>query len=221
MTRASEKRALNTEPAEHDTTIEPPASIAIWPAPDQIQWIANKNSYYPFSEATGSDIVEFRTHGTVIDAFLMGGPDSYSHSVSVDLGDCDIDAIRSYVYKAPNYNPHTFGWPVDVNAVKFVSKEEVRKPFADVWEISDEKLIRNEPSRSPISCERVKKGTPVWIEYTIVAYNGKEATKENPKKFDPGVTLRLLSIGMLSGAGGDDSRYNFGSLKKRRVGSKK
>lgn len=58
-------------------------------------------------------------------------------------------------------------------------------------------------------------------EYIIITYNGKQATKENSKKFDPGVTLRLLSIGMLIGAGSDDSRYNFGSLKKRRVGDKK
>jgi hypothetical protein len=94
-------------------------------------------------------------------------------------------------------------------------------PFPDIWEISDEKLIRNESLRSPISWERVKKGTPIWVEYTIVPYNGRTPTKEDSNKFDPGVTLRLLSIGMLSGTG-DDSRYDFGSLKKRRrVGEKK
>jgi len=50
------------------------------------------------------------------------------------------------------------------------------------------RLIRNEPSRSPgqISCERAKKGIPVWIDYTIVTYNGKQATKVNPEEFDSG-----------------------------------
>jgi hypothetical protein len=76
------------------------------------------------------------------------------------------------------------------------------------------RLIRNEDLRLLISHERVKKGTPVWVEYTIVGYNGNAATKEDTNSFKPGVTLRLLSINMLSGTG-NDSRYNFGSLKKR------
>src|SRR5579859_5230358 len=42
-----------------------------------------------------------------------------------------------------------------------------------------------------------QKGDPVWVEYTIVGYSGKAATEEDSNKFDPGVTLRLLSIGML------------------------
>ena len=70
-------------------TVEPPAPTA--PAPDQIQWVSNKGSYYPFSEEiSGSDIVEFRVHGTIIDTpFLKGGPTSFLHSVSVDLSDKD------------------------------------------------------------------------------------------------------------------------------------
>ena len=142
-------------------------------------------------------------------------------TVSVDLCNKDIELIKSYVYKVPNYDSHTYRWPIQVNVAKFVCKENVSKPFPDIWEITDEKSIHNENFRSPISWERVKKGTPVWVEYTIVPYNGKAPTKEDPNKFDPGVTLRLLSIGMLSGIG-DDSHYNFGYLKKkRRVGEKK
>jgi len=86
--------------------------------------------------------------------------------------------------------------------------------------MGDEKLIRDMDLRTPISFKRVKKGTPVWVEYTMVGYNGKAATKEDSNKFDPGVTLRLLSIGMLSGAG-DDSKYNFTSIKRRRAGAPK
>ena len=56
--------------------VEPPVSPV--PAPDLIQWIANKGSYYPFSEATGLDIVEFHIHCTVMDSpFLKGGPTSF------------------------------------------------------------------------------------------------------------------------------------------------
>ena len=138
-----------------------------------------QGSYYPFSEATGSDIVEFRIHGTVMDSpFLKGGPTSFSHSVSLDLSDEDIELLKSYVYKIPNYEPDTYRWPIQVNAAKFTCKENVNQPFTDIWEIDDEKLIRNEDLRSPISYERVKKGTPVWVEYTIVGYNGKRPRRK-------------------------------------------
>jgi len=224
------KRAHTESTTEHKNSnlkltdympVEPPEVIA--PTPDEIQWIANKSSYYPFSEATGSDVVELRVRGTVMEPFLKGGLDSFSHSVSVDLSDEDVMLIRSYVYEIPNYNSVGYRCPIQVNAIKFTSKENVAQPFPDIWEISDEKLIRNEHLRSPVSYQRVKKGTPVWIEYTIIGYNGKEPTKEDPNdKFDPGVTFRLLSIGMLSGTGDDaTSHYNFGSLKRRRAGETK
>ena len=45
---------------------------------------------------------------------------------------------------------------------------------------------------------------------------GKKPMKDDNGKFDPGCTLQLLLIGMLNGAvEDDDSRYNFGWLKKR------
>jgi len=44
--------------------------------------------------------------------------------------------------------------------------------------------------------------------------------KKKPKKFDSSFTLRLLSIGMLNWAK-DNSPYDFGSRKNRRVGDKK
>jgi hypothetical protein len=196
--------------------IEPPASTT--PSPDRIQWVANKHSYYPFSEETGSAVVEFRVHGTVMEPYLKGGPDSFSHSVSLDLSDDDADSLKAYISTTPNYHPRDFQWPLDVNAAKFVSKTNVSKAFKDIWEIDDKKFIRDEDCRSPISFERVKKGTPVWVEYTMVAYGGKKATKDG-EGFNPGVTLRLLSIGMLRGTG-DESRFNFDSIKKRRIGGK-
>lgn len=89
------------------------------------------------------------------------------------------------------------------------------RPIREVWEISDENLVRNEDLRSSVSVDRIKRGLTVWVEYTIVPYTGKTATKKDDNKFDPGCTLRLLSIGMLSGTA-DESRYNFESLRKRR-----
>ena len=190
------------------------------PAPDQLQWIVNKGLYYPFCEAMGQDVVEFRVHSTVMDAYLKGGKESYSHTIMLDVLDKDIDIIKSYGDTAPSYIPATFRYSIKVNAVKFVSKVDVFKPFEDIWEIKDERLIRNESSRVPILWERVIKGTPVWVEYTIVAYDGRDSSTEVGEKFGPGATLRLLSIGMLNGAG-DKSRYNFGSLKKRQRSGEK
>jgi len=224
----AQKRKTSDSNTEHEDDnskltdfipVEPPTSTA--PTPDEIQWISNKNSYYPFSEATGPDMVEFIVHGTVMDqTFLRGGPESFSHTVSIDLSNKNVELLKSYIYKIPNYVPNIYRLPIQVNAAKFTSKENVGLPFSEVWEISDGKLIRDVDLRTPISFERVKKGTPVWVEYTMVGYNGKAATKEDSNKFDPGVTLRLLSIGMLSGAG-DDSKYNFTSIKRRRAGALK
>src|SRR5277367_927414 len=124
-----------------------------------------------------SNIVEFRVHGTVMEPYLEGGPNSFSHSVSIDLSDEDVELLKSYIYRIPNYDPGLYRWPIDVNAAKFSSKDSVTKPFLDVWEIDDAKLIRNEDLRAPISWAKVKKGIPVWVEYSIMGYNGKKPPK--------------------------------------------
>src|SRR5271170_125333 len=113
-----------------------------------------------------------------MDPYFEGGPNSFSHSVSIDLSDEDVELLKSYIYKIPNYDPGLYyRWPIDVDAAKFSSKDSVTKPFLDVWEIDDAKLIRNEDLRAPISWAKVKKGIPVWVEYSIMGYNGKKATK--------------------------------------------
>jgi len=84
-----------------------------------------------------------------MEPFLKGGPNSYSHTVSIDLSNENVNLIKSYVYKLPNYDPVFYRWPIQVNAAKFTSNENVSKPFSEVWEISDEKLIRNENLRAP------------------------------------------------------------------------
>ena len=195
-------------------------SGALAPEPDQLRWVANKGLYYPFCEAKGQDVVEFRVRGTVMNSYLKGGKESYSHTVMLDVFDKDIDVIKSYGNTAPTYNPDNFRYSININTVKFVSKVDVYKPFEDVWEIKDERLYRNEKSRVPISWERVVKGVPVWVEYTIVAYDGRDSSTEGGEKFGPGATLRLLSIGMLSDVY-DKSQYNFGSLKRRQRSGEK
>ena len=70
----AQKRKTSDSNTEHENDnskltdfipVEPPTSTA--PTPDEIQWISNKSSYYPFSEATGPDMVEFIVRGTVMD----------------------------------------------------------------------------------------------------------------------------------------------------------
>ena len=98
---AYDKRRPNSDTVEYDTNVkltdwmpavEPLMSTAL--ALDQIQWVVNKNSYYPFSEATGSDVVEFWACRTAMEGFLMSEPDSFWHSVSVNLSDSDVHSIK-------------------------------------------------------------------------------------------------------------------------------
>jgi hypothetical protein len=113
-------------------------SGSLAPAPDQRQWVDNKGLYYPFYEAMRQDVDEFRVCGTVMDLYLKGGKESYSHTVILDVFDKDIDVIKSYGNTALTYNPDGFRYSINVNAVKFVSKVDVYKRFEDVWEIKDE-----------------------------------------------------------------------------------
>jgi hypothetical protein len=109
-----------------------PQSATNTPSPNQLQWIANKGLYYPLCKAMGQDVVEFRVHGTVMDSYLKGGKESYSHTIMLDVLDKDIDVIRSYGDTSPSYIPEEFRYSIKVNAVKFVSKVDVFKPFEDV-----------------------------------------------------------------------------------------
>ena len=136
------------------TPTDEPTSTS--PTAKQIKWVANKGLYFPFSETTGDDVVEFQIKGTVIEPYLKGGPSSFSHSVSLELTNDKIESIKSYIYKAPNYIADTYRLPLDGTIAKFVSEENVSRPFREVWEISDERLVRNEDLRSSISVDRIK-----------------------------------------------------------------
>ena len=128
--------------------------------------------------------------------YFEGGPNSFSHSVSIDLSDEDVELLKSYIYKIPNYDPGLYWWPIDVNAAKFSSKDSVTEPFLDVWEIDDAKLIRNEDLRAPISWTKVKKGIPVWVEYSIMGSIGKRA---DPNSVRPGTRPIGRYTGRVSG----------------------
>jgi hypothetical protein len=108
-----------------------------------------------------------------------------------------------------------YHWPFLGTVAKITPKEYLSKPFKDVWEVNDERLIHDGHLRSSVSVNHVKKGVMVWVEYTIIPYMGKKPTKENDAKFDPGCILQLLSIGMLNGID-DDSYYDFNSFRKRK-----
>jgi hypothetical protein len=87
-------QGANTKLTDLMTPVESDGNLPSSPTLDQIEWVVNKSSYYPFSEATGSDIVEFRVHGTVMEAFLKGGIDSFSHTLLVDVSDKDVESIK-------------------------------------------------------------------------------------------------------------------------------
>jgi hypothetical protein len=74
--------------------------------------------------------------------------------------------------KPPDYDADTCCWLISGDVAKFVSKENITKTLPEIWEVSDEKLVRNEDLRVPVSYERVKKGVVVLVEYTILTYSG-------------------------------------------------
>jgi hypothetical protein len=146
----------------------------------------------------------------------------FSHTISLELTDDEVKYIKSLVSQAPNYTDIDYRWPFDNTVAKFSSKGNLKNAFADIWEIRNDKLLRNYDLRIPISFEKVNPGEMVWVEYTIVPYTGNlHELKEGQEgeRIKPGCSLRLLSVRMLSG---DNSRYDFESLrKKRRIGEKK
>ena len=93
--------------------------------------------------------------------------------------------------------------------------ESLNKPvlsgYMPLRVIGDERMLGNYDLRKPIHFEKVTPG-----EFTVVPYAGNlEKFKEGQEgeRIKPGCSPRLLSIGMLKGG---SSRYDFGSLRKRR-----
>ena len=55
------------------------------PSANEIEWVANKGLYYPFSRGTrGGDVIEFLIQGKVAEYYLRVDS-SYSPSISLEL----------------------------------------------------------------------------------------------------------------------------------------
>jgi len=206
-----------------------PSSLAT-----EITWVLNKSLtiYFPFSEATGKEVMEFNLKGVVSDVYLRAG--AFSHSIMVKVDDDKLRDIKDVVLEAPNCkDAEEYHWPITCDVVKFTSKENLASAFENVWKIDNEKLVRNEDLRKPISIEQITKGSRVYIEYSPVSYNGRssrsvrtagtgiEGLSDKTEGYKPGCTLRLYSIGLLEKQEDVGDLYDFESArKKRRMGER-
>src|SRR5579859_431453 len=136
----------------------------------EITWVLNKTQtiYFPFSEATGKGVMEFNLKGIVNDVYLRAG--AFSHSVIVKIDDYKMRDIKDIVLQAPNCkNTEEYHWPITGNVIKLTSKEKLESAFENVWKIDNEKLVRNEELRRPISIDQITKGSRVYVEFTPVS----------------------------------------------------
>ena len=150
----------------------------------------------------------------------------------VKVDDDKLRDIKDMVLEAPNCKgAEEYHWPITGDVVKFTSKERLASAFENVWKIDNEKLVRNDDLRKPISIDQITKGSRVYIEYTPVSYNGRsslsarttntESLSDKSEGYKPGCTLRLYSIGLLEKREDVEDLYDFESArKKRRMGER-
>lgn len=195
-----------------------PSSVAT-----EITWVLNKTQtiYFPFSEATGKGVMEFSLKGTVNDVYLRAG--AFSHSVMVKIDDNKMRDIKDIVLQAPNCrNAEEYHWPITGDVIKLTSKEKLDSAFENVWKIDDEKLVRNEELRCPISINQITKGSRVYVEFTPVSYNGRSSESTGTggsgtrnEGYKPGCTFRMYSIGLLEKQEDVEDLWDFESARKK------
>jgi hypothetical protein len=195
-------------------TVSPP-SLELVPQ-RVVQWVSNKGRYHAFdprpSDATDNDtqdVIEFEVVGTLTRAFLQAS--AKSHTISVDIGHCEIDGIKSIVRTVPNFQERGYRWPFEGTDAKFTSKDNLEDAYDEIWDGRDID-IHDIDSRTPLTIDDLEEGSKVFVEYTISPYSAKK-TRPNVEGFEAGTTLRLLSVGLLERP---DRRLNFESPRKRR-----
>jgi hypothetical protein len=213
----------NTSTVKKSQTFIDPSSVST-----EITWVLNKTQtiYFPFSEATGKGVMEFNLKGIVNDVYLRAG--AFSHSIMVKVDEDKVRDIKDIVLEAPNCkDADDYHWPITGNVVKLTSKEGLDTAFENVWKIDNEKLVRNEELRRPISIDEITKGSRVYVEFTPVSYNGRssklsttivgtEGSSTRSEGYKPGCTFRLYSIGLLDKHEDVADLYDFESAKKKR-----
>ena len=100
----------------------------------------------------------------------------FAHIISLELTDDEVNYIKLLASHVPDYTDCEYYWPFDKTVAKFLCKENLKGHFSDIWEIRDDKLLRNYDLRIPVSFKKVNPGEMVWVEYTIVPFAGNLRT---------------------------------------------
>jgi hypothetical protein len=184
--------------------------VAVMPNPI---WKRKGAMFYAFSPTQDENgirsVIELTMKGTVVKSFLRAG--ALSHTVSIDASKEDIEALKSFIRTAPGFDEQYYRWPSDGNRIKFTSKRDLDLEFKFVWNGIGVNWSNIE-ERKRMAVEEVKEGTTVVVEYTPMAYMGKNAT-DNMGGFESGCSLQLLSVGVLSES--DSKEFDFDSPRKR------
>ena len=174
------------------------------PLTSQCEWERRKGSYFPFSSRVSEtededgldddrEILEFEVTGIVKRAFLKA--DAKSHMVGVDIGVNEIERIKAFVRTIPGFIEVDYRWPFEGSEAKFISKEDLEEEFREAWDGRNID-VHDIDSRVPLSINDIEEGAKVFVEYTIVSYFGRKA-KNGEEGFNPGCTMKLLSIDLL------------------------
>lgn len=202
-------KSKTTTPTKSNNT----ASSSIGVSAEDILWRKRGSRYNAFGppDADGKrSVLELTLKGTVLNSYLRAG--ALSHTVSIEVSQPDLERLKAFIKKAPEFDLKSYRWPIDGRVVKFTTRQELASEFKYVWNGVGIDLDDID-QRKKISAGEVKDGRVVLVEYTPVPYAGREATDESDG-FEPGCSLQLLSIGVLEDDG--SSGFDFDSPRKKR-----
>jgi len=181
-----------------------------------VSWQRGKAIFYPFHPdgAEQGDMIESVVMGTVVDAFLSKRV--MSHTLSINVDESFIERVKKFVQTAPSFKEQGFHWPFESGVAKFTEKEFVNNDFPIVWDgrrLKEAELTDVE-RRVPISADVIEPGCVVMVEYVVTCYSGRKSSPDNVG-FQPGCSLKLLSIGLLAEGAGDSLKINAARKKRR------
>ena len=140
---AASKLAASPSPSSSHTISPVPqllhASASSSYAPSAAtEWVKKCGLFYPFSApsytADGAEqprsALKFRMKGEVASAFLKAN--ALSHSLTLKVGQEEIENIRLQVKDGPPHDQSNFRWPFKETAIKLVSKVDLQKDFTPI-----------------------------------------------------------------------------------------
>jgi hypothetical protein len=210
--RGSSKSSSTVQAATPPVVPDPPSSTKVY-------WILRRTKFHGFEKSPDAvkdgevqEVKEYTGEGEVRKAFLRGGYDSYT--LDIVMGDSDIEQIKTIGATVPGFDPAVWRLPVTGKVVRFSykpPKEDADNDFENVWD--GRKIdVHDIGARVGLEIKEIEEGATVLVEYSITPYLGRKGTAKNTA-YQPGVTLDLLSIGLLKEP---DSRFDLGSPKKKK-----